>query len=384
MTDITEPGVDTLAQQIADRGREALVQRLRGAYADAAAAHADIVSLDEARIEALVQSAADHADGLQWRRALAGVAAQELGVSVAEALSHPAVARAQTLVGAPSYEQSLAELIARPVPPPAAAPANGSALTGASADAPAAVADSEPELAPDAASAVPEPEPPAPEPPAPEPPEPPEPTEPEPPSPESQPTAVHEAVPALSPVTLAESEQEEVPETLSDELEAIEADDEIFDLLPEPEPIELETELYELAGEYIDDDAPPTLEPEPFEVEDAQVVPHPEDTDLRVSAVHLGGVANLPTHREGLELRLSGNGLDILQAQDEIIGRLVWDEIDALEVPHLRSRRRRQQKVRARLVVRTSHGDASFEIPGFSSDDLRDRIEPLISRFGRH
>ena len=61
-----------------------------------------------------MQIAAERADGLQWRRALAGVAAEELGVSVTEALSHPAVARAQTLVGAPSYEQSLAELIARP------------------------------------------------------------------------------------------------------------------------------------------------------------------------------------------------------------------------------------------------------------------------------
>ncbi len=357
MTD-TELSVEALAQQIAARGRDALVERLRTAYADAAAAHADIVSLDDARIEALVQGAADRADGLQWRRALAGVAAEELGVSVSEALSHPAVARAQTLVGAPSYEQSLAELIARPVPPlvpappapapPAAAPPvpapqpseNGSALAGADL--------------------------------------------PEPPAPEPQPTAEHEAAPALTPVALTEPDPVDVHDPLSEELEAIEADDEVFELLPEPEPIELETELYELAGEYIEDDPPATLEPEPFVEEDAEVVPAVEETELRVSAVHLGGVANLPTHREGLDLRLSGNGLDILQAEDEIIGRLVWDEIDALEVPHLRTRRRRQQKVRSRLVVRTSHGDASFEVPGFSSDELRDRIEPLISRYGRH
>ena len=42
-----------------------------------------------------MQSAADRADGLQWRRALAEVAAEELGVTSPEALSHPAVARAQ-------------------------------------------------------------------------------------------------------------------------------------------------------------------------------------------------------------------------------------------------------------------------------------------------
>jgi hypothetical protein len=47
-------------------------------------------------------------------------------------------------------------------------------------------------------------------------------------------------------------------------------------------------------------------------------------------------------------------------------------------------RRRRQQTAQARLVVRTAHGDASFEIPGFATDELRDRIEPLISRYGRH
>ena len=103
-----------------------------------------------------------------------------------------------------------------------------------------------------------------------------------------------------------------------------------------------------------------------------------------MTAVHLGGVANLPTHKDGLDLRLSGNGLDILEGDGEIIGRLVWEEIDALEVPHVRARRRRQQAPQARLIVRTAHGDASFEIPGFASDELRDRIEPLISRYGRH
>jgi hypothetical protein len=112
----TELDVETQAHQIAARGREALVERTRRAYSDAVAAHADVISLDDEHIEAMVQSAVDRADGLQWRRALADVAAEEFGISATEALSHPAVLRAQTLVGAPSYEQSLAELIARPVP----------------------------------------------------------------------------------------------------------------------------------------------------------------------------------------------------------------------------------------------------------------------------
>ncbi len=373
MTD-TELDVETLAQQIAARGRDALVERLRVAYSDAAAVHADIVSLDDERIETLVQSAANRADGLQWRRALAGVAAEELDVTIPEALSHPAVARAQTLVGAPSYEQSLAELIARPVPP---ASTNGGEPNGAPAGAPTSALASPPdgqlELEPE----------PAPEADAPE------------------------------------------PEPQAERLEAVEADDEVFELLPEPDPVELDTALYDAQPEYTDQDAPPTLEPEPFVEETgermgrsggdgaaeeglpealaAEAAPSSEEQvpaaeegepaaaqeqssegELRVTAVHLGGVANLPTHQEGLGLRLSENGLDILEGDGGIIGRLVWDEIDALEVPHMRTRRRRQQAARARLVVRTAHGDASFEIPGFASDELRDRIEPLITSYGRH
>jgi hypothetical protein len=111
------------------------------------------------------------------------------------------------------------------------------------------------------------------------------------------------------------------------------------------------------------------------------VVQDEEQGRLRVTAIHLGGVANLP--REGIELRLSAHGLDILRDDDEILGRLVWSEIDALEVPSSRVRRRRNRD-RGRLIVRTGHGDASFEVPGFSSDELDARIAPLFARFGRH
>ncbi len=196
MTDI-DVDVETLAQRIADRGQDALVRRLRTAYADAAAAHADLISLDDEQIEAMVQSAAESADGLQWRRALAEVAADELGVSVTEALTHPAVARAQALVGAPSYEQSLAEMIARPVPPPAPQTISGT---------PAAPA-------------------PVPEPPAPEPePEP----EPEPPMP--GPSVAHQSVSAADSELPATDEHQslaaaEAAAPAPDELETVEADD---------------------------------------------------------------------------------------------------------------------------------------------------------------
>ena len=104
---------DTLehtAQRIAEQGREALLSRLRPAFEQAAAAHTDVLQLDDERLDAMVQKAADNADGLQWRRALASVATEELGIGLGEALGHPAVARAQAIAGAPSYEESLAAL----------------------------------------------------------------------------------------------------------------------------------------------------------------------------------------------------------------------------------------------------------------------------------
>ncbi len=108
MTDSLE---DT-AQRIAERGRDALVERLRPAFRDAAAKHADVLELRDEQIEEMVQRAADRADGLQWRRALAGVATEELGIGLGEALSHPAVARAQAIVGAPSYEERREAVVA--------------------------------------------------------------------------------------------------------------------------------------------------------------------------------------------------------------------------------------------------------------------------------
>ena len=400
----TEVDLETQANQIAARGREALVERMRTAYSDAAAAHADLISLDDERIEAMAQSAADRADGLQWRRALATVAADELGVSTNEALAHPAVVRAQTLVGAPSYEQSLAEMIARPVPLPAPLPDSGSAVQADGADlvetAQPEADVTEPEIVGDepeigtAGRATTEPELMV------------EQTEPE---------------PMEAPVGGAAWAQAD-DQQVSDELESVEADEVVLELLPEPEPIEYETEAYDVEASFSHDQVPPAPvnpfssrtpheaaaeqeledEPEPPLEEQTSAgvaaamaavgaeAPAPaateledeEQTEVTVPAIHLGGVANLPTKREGLSVRLSADGLDIMQAPRDIIGRLVWDEIEALEVPHLRARRRSKQP-RARLVVRTPHGDASFEVPDIAADDLRGRVEPLMRLYGR-
>jgi hypothetical protein len=110
--------VDDPAQRIAEKGREALVERLREAFEEAAAAHADVLELDEERLEEMVARAADRADGLQWRRALATVAVDELGIGLGEALGHPAVAEAHRLVGAPSYEDGLAAVAEGRAPEP--------------------------------------------------------------------------------------------------------------------------------------------------------------------------------------------------------------------------------------------------------------------------
>ncbi len=103
-----------------------------------------------------------------------------------------------------------------------------------------------------------------------------------------------------------------------------------------------------------------------------------------MTAIHLGGVANLTGSSDSVDLRLSEAGLDIMRDEDEIIGRLGWADIETLEVPNPRGLRRRRGMSRAQLIVRTPSGDASFEIPAFSSDELRQRIEPLVDRFGRH
>jgi hypothetical protein len=110
--------VDDPAQRIAEKGREALVERLREAFEEAAAAHADVLELDEQKLEDMVARAADRADGLQWRRALATVAVDELGIGLGEALGHPAVAEAHRLVGAPSYEDGLAAVAEGRAPEP--------------------------------------------------------------------------------------------------------------------------------------------------------------------------------------------------------------------------------------------------------------------------
>jgi hypothetical protein len=292
---------DTLeqtAQGIADRGREALVDHLRPAFDRAAELHGGVMTLNAEQRERMVQHAVAHADGVQWRRALAEVASRELGIDLVEAMSHPAVARAQAIVGAPSYEESLAKL---DVPKddeeapaaPAVARTNGPLL----ADEP--LYEDDESLYED-----------------------------EPPLQDEQATEEHPA--------MAEPRQADAP--------AWEAQE------PVAEPVPPRGAL-------------------------------PVD-ELRIEAVHLGGVENLSAGEEDIELRLSDDGLDIIREPSEMLGRLSWLDIRELAVPAPGRLRLLRRESHAYLVVRADDGDASFEIRSQAPDELRAMLAPLARRHG--
>jgi hypothetical protein len=96
------------AERIAEQARVDLHARLRAAFEAQLAVHPLSVAITEAQLEAAIDTAAARADGVLWRRCLAGAAARSLGIDLAEAVSRPEVLRAHTLVGAPPYDEALA------------------------------------------------------------------------------------------------------------------------------------------------------------------------------------------------------------------------------------------------------------------------------------
>lgn len=367
---------EALAESIAAAGREELLKRFRAAFGQAAGAHADYVNIDAEKLEAMVQRSVSDADGLQWRRALAGVAAHELGIELTAALTHPAVVRAHQLAGAPSYEQALGEL-AVPVPPAPVAPVPEPPPVPTPTVAPVVPeAALEPEVEAEPEAAV-EPEAEA--------------------EPEAEVEPEVEAEPEAEPEVESEPEvtgglalePTEAPELgAGDEPEATpEAEAEV-----EPEP-ELEVEPEPQQGTE-----PEAEEPDPADSDDAdftyehEILPAgtaigsgsngagpPTDDVAEFSAVHLGGVAQLPSSEE-IALRLSEEGLDLIQDDGAIVGRLGWEDISALEVTVPHGRRRR--KGSPRLVVHTAGGSARFEVPSLSGEELQSQLQPLMARYG--
>jgi hypothetical protein len=237
MSDAPVPASDELedtARRIAAQGRDALIARLRPAFEEAAASHADLVTVDHERLERMVQNAADRADGLQWRRALAGIASEELGIGLGAALAHPAVARAQELVRVRSEPQGV----------------------------------------------------------------------------RSEPEGVRS------------------------------------------EPVGLRSE------------------PEP------QAVPAPRR--LVLPATHLSGVPPLGEREENVQLRIDDGGVEVARDGD-VVARFGWAEVQAVDVPMLRRRLPRRRAIDARLSFLRAVGEASFEIPGVSPDELDEQISPIIA-----
>ncbi|WP_249011330.1 hypothetical protein [Conexibacter sp. DBS9H8] len=418
---MSERDLDTLAESYAAAGREELLARFRNAYAHALGTQGDLVSFDAERIEAMVERSAAEADGLQWRRALAGVAARDLGIDLGSALTHPAVTRAHQLSGAPSYESALAALAvpiptpisahatvtARPVPAPLTpaptpTPTPTPTISAEPASAPAA-AGPEPvvsvELEPTAVDAGPEPL---------------IPTDPEPaPSvaaPAPAPTPAD--MPAAGPPAEASSTPKSAATPPSPTIvipSAIPAPAEpVADSAPESREEVLSHRADDFAAEFMagtgpstpsttEDDPEPAEDPsaavlwarDTTENEDEVAAPMGGDTfeheavpvggEAAFAAVHLGGVASLPTAGE-VDVHLSADGLDLLEVSGEILGRLGWADISALEVTVPHGRRRR--KGAPRLVVHTAGGSARFEVPGLSGEELQAQVAPLMDRYG--
>src|ERR1019366_28811 len=69
--------------------------------------YASRITIRSDELERMLEEAAQRADAAVWRRALASVAMDELEIALGEALEHPAVIRAQEIVGAPALDRAV-------------------------------------------------------------------------------------------------------------------------------------------------------------------------------------------------------------------------------------------------------------------------------------
>ena len=98
-----------------------------------------------------------------------------------------------------------------------------------------------------------------------------------------------------------------------------------------------------------------------------------------MAAVHTGGIETLKAGDKDLELRLSGAGLDVIRrSSGAAIGRLDWSEVTAIDLDEPK-KRLRGRKSRA-LNVRTSRGQAGFELPGLTDEEAAEHLEPMLER----
>lgn len=101
---------------------------------------------------------------------------------------------------------------------------------------------------------------------------------------------------------------------------------------------------------------------------------------LRVGAVHVSGIESLRNGESDLELRFSDAGLDLLKASSgAAIGRLLWSDIHGVEVASSR-RGLRPGRRAPELHVRAQSGRATFQLPGMTSEQVNEHLEPVLAR----
>jgi hypothetical protein len=247
--------------RIAEAGRERALQRMQDAFEHQFGTSSEL-EVDRSQLARDVADAVERAGSALWRISLAEAASEQFGLSVEEALAHPALSAAEQLIDAPAATFVLE--------------------TEPGADI---------ELATGEFAAVPEAE-----------------TEAE--------TAAADDEPAATPLGTAE---------------LLELDE----MLSEPDP-------------------------------------------LRLGAIHTGGIEALAIGESDVELRLSRDGLDVLQrSSGAAIGRLEWAEIVTVEVKPVKRRMFRRASGYT-LHVQTETGQASFSLPELSVPEADEHLRPTL------
>jgi hypothetical protein len=106
-----------VAERIVRQARQELTARLRGAILRQAGSATEPMTLEASQLDELVDAAAARAGGVLWRRCLASAAIGELGVELADAISHHTVRHAHELAGAPPFEGAAPAAPVVPVTP---------------------------------------------------------------------------------------------------------------------------------------------------------------------------------------------------------------------------------------------------------------------------
>ena len=325
------------ALQIVEAGRRRVVERLRDAFAHQVGATADLGEIDPAALDDLISQATDRAGASLWRISLAEGAAAEFGITVPEALTHPAVSSAELLVGPPEQPE--------PVPGWSVLPAQQ---------------QEEPELPSPAAVDLP------------------------PFDPEEDPDDAHSESSARERLARWNEVVGQDDDGADDDDEgAADPDEGAADLDEGAADLDggtADAGLTEVPS-YPELEAVPELasEPAPATLSGATSTAPSTPQALRVAAVHTGGIETLKAGDKDLELRLSPAGLDVIRrSSGAAIGRLDWSEVTAIAIDEPK-KRLRGRKARV-LSVRTARGQAGFELPGLTDEEAAEHLEPMLER----